>query len=40
MANYYCEYCGKEMNTIKILTTNKCGKHPNGLYKGFHSPTL
>lgn len=33
---YYCEYCGKEYNSIESLTRAPCYKHPNGHYKGNH----
>lgn len=36
MSKVNCEYCGEEKSTIQILTSNNCGKHPDGLYKGKH----
>jgi hypothetical protein len=36
MPKFNCEYCGEQKATIKILTSNNCGKHPNGTYKGKH----
>ena len=40
MANYYCKNCGKSFKSIKAMTVESCIKHPNGNYKGKHSPAL
>ena len=40
MANFYCEYCGNRFNSVKILTSQNCMRHPNGNYKGYHAPAL
>ena len=32
MANYYCKYCGSESSNISSLTSNSCGKNPEGKY--------
>ncbi|WP_297276296.1 hypothetical protein [uncultured Brachyspira sp.] len=34
--NFYCEYCGNRFNSVKILTSQNCMRHPNGNYKGKH----
>lgn len=38
--NFYCEYCGVKYPSISSLTNGSCSKHPNGNYKGKHSPAL
>lgn len=40
MTHYYCKYCGQKFPTISSLTSGKCIKHPDGSYKGKHSPAL
>lgn len=40
MTHYYCKYCGQKFPTISSLTSGKCIKHPDGAYKGKHSPAL
>lgn len=34
--NYYCEYCGHKFNSVRILTSTTCSKHPKGTNKGNH----
>lgn len=36
MANYYCEYCGQSFNSISVLTSVHCHRHPDGPAKGRH----
>lgn len=36
MAKFYCEYCGKDYNSISSLTASNCVRHPNGVNKGKH----
>lgn len=36
MANFYCEHCGQKFSSVSSLTSNSCGKHPNGSHKGKH----
>lgn len=36
MDKFYCEYCGQEFHSVRILTASNCGYHPNGNYKGKH----
>ncbi len=37
MADYYCKYCGRRFTSVVTLTSNPCGKHPAGAYKGKHA---
>jgi hypothetical protein len=36
MANFYCKHCGIKASSISSLTSQSCGKHPNGNNKGRH----
>lgn len=36
--SYYCQYCGAKFSSISSLTGNRCQKHPDGSFKGYHSP--
>ena len=38
--NYYCEYCGQKFASVSSLTSGRCQKHPNGYFKGRHTPAL
>lgn len=33
---YYCEYCGKEFDSIRDMAINSCKKHPDGILAGSH----
>ena len=32
MANFYCKWCGQSFPSVSQLTSNVCGRHPNGVY--------
>jgi len=34
--NVYCEYCGHKANSVNLLTSNSCGRHPSGSNRGKH----
>jgi len=36
MANFYCEYCGRQAPTVAALTAGSCPRHPDGSGKGKH----
>lgn len=37
MANkFFCEYCGKDFNSVRDLVAQPCINHPNGSAKGNH----
>lgn len=36
--NYSCRFCGSRFSSISSMTANKCSRHPDGAYKGYHSP--
>lgn len=36
MANFYCEYCGKQAPSVSVLVAQPCIKHPDGSNKGKH----
>ena len=40
MATYYCKHCGQRFRSISAMTVQPCPRHPNGSYKGRHSPAL
>ena len=40
MSKVYCKYCGASYNDVRTLTSNNCMRHPDGTYKGKHSPAL
>lgn len=33
----YCRYCGYKAGSVKSLTANKCLRHPEGVFAGYHA---